>query len=1078
MRVIGRMALLCLFATPMANLQAADGGAQMDTAGSTDATAQFIVSKVKEPKGLGLLIGCAEAQLAVAIAKKTSLRIECVDADEARVNTAREYIAKAGLYGTHAAADAEASDTLNYPKNCFNLVLHAGVPSEKTLAEIFRVLSPKGVALIFQRDTGIASQSQIAAGMKTALAGAGIKKFEVVNNNGAWAIISKEYESGWDEWTHRGHDEGNSFTSRDTIDGAAFKPQWIADYRPGLASGAVALAGGRVVVASLGYEDAPELTPYIQVLDAFTGIEQWSRVGKKELPISRPAGMYSNRESCSDIAVVKDTLYLLAGKFCQVFDLKTGTLVSSLAVPETAVAADVWLYLSCDGKHLFGGAGKSPSSKISWDSMHYRGVCKNVFALSLESGKLLWVGKTPAVTCSLCVGEGKLFFFDEKLGMHALDCNTGTEAWSVSPGFAAGSELAGTACYAGKLWALYNPPFENPDNPGEIFKGPALLTMARNNRLLEAFDPKSGEHLFKCDFSSEIAGFAFCGTRVLGTRQHGVSEGGSAGMSFADANTGKLVWTEPGSLKTRCTPTVATANLILRRGNGPNQVIQTKSILENAPVVTNFIGFRSSCSYPAIPAYGMLFVQGEGCACRTPIRGNIAMTPGDAELNLISQGISPEMKGQTERIVSPFISRLLKKGDAFGQPVNQTPPVESSPKNEKNADSIPWQTWRADAMRSGSTPEIPELPLRKVWSQIFPGRVTPVAIARGKVLAGSTSRVMAAFDLETGKKSWDYIAPGEITVSPYLWEGRVFFSDGEGWAHCLRIDDGAEIWSYRASLGTERMIAYGSLVSRWPAWAGVVVKDAVAYIPSGFFPDEQTAVTALDAATGATKWQELIDCREGGFRGGFVPKGEMVLANDRLYIPTGVGQPWFVPLKTREHHPMPAFDSTSEIGVKAEQIMAIGTDLVAVAPDLRYTQHVNAPRGKSERLPVVSENSIFLLNEKAGLKGPCLVSAKREMFNYKVSFDYATFELKKENRGKFASDYLHWSAWPGKSMTTLIKAGGILFSGGSAGVFATDAASGNELWSADITGTVTDIAFSAGYLVVVTDQSEIIVFTH
>ena len=48
-------------------------------------------------------------------------------------------------------------------------------------------------------------------------------------------------------------------------------------------------AGGRIILASLSYDKFPETTPHIQALDAFTGVELWAKVGKKELPIERPS---------------------------------------------------------------------------------------------------------------------------------------------------------------------------------------------------------------------------------------------------------------------------------------------------------------------------------------------------------------------------------------------------------------------------------------------------------------------------------------------------------------------------------------------------------------------------------------------------------------------------------------------------------------------------------------------------------------------------------------------------------------------------------------------------------------------
>ncbi|MHC4399195.1 MAG: outer membrane protein assembly factor BamB family protein [Planctomycetota bacterium] len=412
--------------------------------------ARLIASKMRWKQGVGLDVGRGDASLAVEIAKCTELTIHCVEPDWEKLDKDRQVADAAGLYGTRILVQHGRVDRLAYPDLSANLVIckdrFADGVRERDAKEIYRILSPNGIALVGQsaaaaRDGNALTRRQLDEWLEAA----GVSSYEIIEEDGVWALITRPRSPGWDEWTHRNHDAANTLASRDEIPYQTYRPQWITNYRPGLASAGVALAGGRVIVAGLSYPDHPATTPYIQVLDAFTGVELWAKVGKKELPTERPPGMYSNREFCSDYAVIGDTLYLLGGRLCHVVDLTDGAIRQSLPIPTEASAAaeDVWLYLSCVGDTLFGGVGESPNVKVDWNTMNYRGRSKAVFALDRESGSPKWVNHAPACTASMTVSEGQVCFCDTQLNLHALDAATGKETWSVQTGLPEGTEIAG-----------------------------------------------------------------------------------------------------------------------------------------------------------------------------------------------------------------------------------------------------------------------------------------------------------------------------------------------------------------------------------------------------------------------------------------------------------------------------------------------------------------------------------------------------------------------------------------------------------------------------------------------------------
>lgn len=1006
--------------------------------------AGLIASKLTTRKGLALDVGCGDGTLAVALAGQTDLTIECVDSDKTVAEGARRTIDAAGLYGTRISVTQDTLAPLNYPDHCASLVICGDEFVQgkrgRELKELFRVLSPRGVAWIGQSAAAAKKgQPLTRKQLEGWLEDAGIKSFEIVESQGTWACITRPRGTGWDEWTHRGHDPANTFGSEDTVAGPAFKPHWVSDYRPGLSSAAVAVANGRMALASLSYAEFPETTPYIQVLDAYSGVELWAKVGKKELPIDRPPGMYSNRENCSDIAVVGDTLYLLGGKHCHVFDLETGTKKPALAIPGEAKpdADDVWLYLCCVGDTLYGAIGKSPKVKADWDTMLYRGVSEAIFALDRVTGRPHWVHRVRTSVCSLTVGGGHFYYCDQALKLHALDARSGADVWSTRLDYQEGTEIAGCSYYRDKVWLLYNQPHGMKDRKGNDVRGADLLTAGHNKREADAYSARDGKHLFKCAFGMTIAGLSFAGGRVFGSGQHG-----GEGMAALDADSGAFKWKAKDSIK--CTPSLGSPNCFLSQRGAYVSILDLRSFETSADLAkarrTSFTGFRPSCSYPGVPANGMVYVQAEGCACSSPIRGNIALIPGQ-----------PAPRNSENRLV---------KGSAFAQPVEE---------NERRT----WATWRAGIAHHGRSNEVPPAYLEQHWSKKLPGRLTPLSAGNGLIYCGSSDHKVYALDAATGDQRWQHLASNRVVVAPFLWRNRLYFSDDDGWAICVRADRGAPIWQFRAALGLERMVGYGGFMSRWPARAGVLVHDGTAYFAGGLFPDEGTAVYAVDARTGALSWEkELHPSQRGSRTAGYVPDGAMALGNNHLYIPSGVGMPWQVELDTPEHKPstLPGYH------VKGQDLMVVGKDVLAVSPGLQYVHHVHYAAGEmSRRLPVVDDESIYLLNQAVGREGSFLVAGKRDRYALNQNRS-STYEPKKDVSKDGPGAHLRWKAWKDAPMTVLIGVGDTVFSGGKDKVYATRVSDGKELWNAPVPGTVDDLAFLDGRLFVQCDSGTIVCF--
>ena len=116
--------------------------------------ARLITGKMGSPTGIALDLGCGDAALAIELAKRTGLKIQCVDPDADVVARCRDAIDAAGLYGTRVSANRGSLAKLAYPSYCASLIVcgdeFAGGRRGRDFGELFRVLHPEGVAMIGQ----------------------------------------------------------------------------------------------------------------------------------------------------------------------------------------------------------------------------------------------------------------------------------------------------------------------------------------------------------------------------------------------------------------------------------------------------------------------------------------------------------------------------------------------------------------------------------------------------------------------------------------------------------------------------------------------------------------------------------------------------------------------------------------------------------------------------------------------------------------------------------------------------------------------------------------------------------------
>ena len=227
-----------------------------------------------------------------------------------------------------------------------------------------------------------------------------------------------------------------------------------------------------------------------------------------------------------------------------------------------------------------------------------------------------------------------------------------------------------------------------------------------------------------------------------------------------------------------------------------------------------------------------------------------------------------------------------------------------------------WPMFRADAARSGYTPEPLPAKLSLQWTYQPRHRPTPAwtgrdtrmpfdhayhtVIADGTLyFACSADDKVYALDAETGKQRWAVFTDSPVRLTPALWKDRVFVASDDGHLYCLAARDGRVLWKQPGGPDDDMLLGNGRMISRWPARGGPVIRDDIVYFAAGVWPSEGIHVYALDAATGDVRWVNHdsgtieMDQPHGTARAesGLSAQGHLVATADRVLIPTGRAVP-------------------------------------------------------------------------------------------------------------------------------------------------------------------------------------------
>ena len=450
-----------------------------------------------------------------------------------------------------------------------------------------------------------------------------------------------------------------------------------------------------------------------------------------------------------------------------------------------------------------------------------------------------------------------------------------------------------------------------------------------------------------------------------------------------------------------------------------------------------------------------------------------------------------------------------------------------------------WATYRADAARSGVSPETIGHELFLQWKYLpahapkpawpMPGEELPrmhndnayhAVVAEGNVYFGSSAtNKVYAIDAAQGEIRWTFSTQGPVRFVPTVYAGKVYVGSDDGYVYCLDAEEGSLVWKYRAGPSEEKVIGNGRMISLWPVRTGILVDRGIVYFAAGVFPYEGLYICALEAGDGQVVWRnDTIGDRAHELQyGGISPHGYLLATNDILYVPSGRSMPVAFDRQTGEFlftispggkrggtwalldrdRLVSGVDASgtpfkvaydAKTGEETEEVFTWfpGLDMVMTRESsyvvtrqgiyaINRAKYASAAKTASQQADTQKKMNDLLVRMKGELDSA--TDEFREVINQQIDqMEQRIAAVREAEVERLKSTTCDWH-YPTEGLASLIVAGGVLFAGGQDTVVGIEIKTGKEIWKRDVEGRAVGLVAGNGCLVVSTDEGPVYCFS-
>jgi outer membrane protein assembly factor BamB len=755
--------------------------------------------------GIVVHVGCTDGKLTSALRANEAYQVQGLTRDSAAVSAARESIHQSGKYGA-VAVETWNGKHLPYIENYVNLLVVEDAASVSK-EEIDRVLTPLGVAM--------------------------------VRKAGGWDKTVKAWPKGMDEWTHFAYDSKGNPTSKDTLVGPPTRMQWVGNPRwsrhhDRMSSvSAQVSAGGRVFYIMDEGSRISILMPAKFMLiarDAFNGTVLW----KKPIP-QWSTHLWPLKSGPTQLtrrlAAIGDKVYVTLGITDPItcLDAATGSVIREYTQTK---GAEELLYRNGTLYALVNPVAwrlneefavkqqsdqKRVESEFNWD-----GKPRKLLAIDADSGKTQWEVEDKIGPITLALDDKRIIYYNGD-GLACRDVKTGKVKFADVPE------------NRRKLYEFNFAP--------RVVLNDDVILYAGGDGLMKGINADTGKELWNS--SHEKSGYRSLEDVIVAQGlvwNAGTTNGNQTGeytgrdpltgvvkkQFFPDVPEGTY-W-----FHHRCYMAKATEKFLMPSRTGIEYVDMEKQHWD----LNHWV--RGACLYGVMPCNGLTYAGPHNCACYPE-----AKLDGMSVMASAPRYPMPANTPDNERLV---------KGPAYAEAIEE---VDAGEKD--------WPTYRSDNARSGFSNQDLKKNLGMAWEVKLTAPLSTTTSAAGLTFVSEVDKhTLHAFDSNTGKEAWHFIAGGRVDSPPTYWKGRVFFGGKDGQVYCLRARDGALIWKFQAAPVALSHGAWEMMESVWPVHGSVLVENGIVSCVSGHscFLDGGLWFYRIDAKTGEMKFRENYNDRD------------------------------------------------------------------------------------------------------------------------------------------------------------------------------------------------------------------------
>ncbi len=807
----------------------------------------FFTKATDTHAGLIVHVGCSDGALVAALGTNKRCTVQGLQPDQQRLERARRTIRATGDYG-RLSIKHWRPPALPYADNLVNLLIIDDPKISVGADEIKRVLAPRSKAVINK-------QCKISG-------------LDLRPLSDKYSDYTKPVPEEVDDWSHFLHGPDNNAVSHDTIVGPPRQMQWVCgpayarSHEINSSMAAMISAAGRIFYiwdeGPLGQPDKRFPNQWSLIArDAFNGIllwkipmpdwgwRQWHSESRWD-DVRQRASMLRQlpRTTPRRIVAAGDNLYVTLGYEApvSVLDAATGALEYTI---EGTHGTDEIL-LDSETLILCVRDTDRPNKKPGRDFRlsHNSG---RICAVDPAKKKILWKSEPDSISpATLAVCNDHIYYADSGRVV-CLDRSNGKQLWQSKS--VEGSGRNGNLVAHDKvvLYA-YGPVSREPEKRG--------YQLVRYHQA-HAFSAETGQKLWSSPPYRGPSGHARDIFIIDNLAWFGVDNEENLPDHWQDTTTRRLGYdlltgrvkrrisvpklTSPGH-HYRCYRSKATERFLLL----PKRGVEFLDLRRDNHMRHDWL--RAPCIYGVMPANGILYMAPHQCVCYQ----GVLMSNFNALTTITPEQNTPPNIPDADRLV---------KGPQYGS-IEDLPPAP--------AEAADWPMYRRDPRRSGCAGTTVPAQLRKRWKTNLEGALTPPVLAgRTLLVAAKDAHTVHAINAKTGDKLWHYTAAARIDSPPTVYGPLVLFGSSDGWAYCLRLSDGAEIWKFLAAPHERQVGAFGQTESAWPVHGSLLVQTdhtlkpprPLVYLTAGrsTYLDGGIYLWALDPLTGRLHHKTSLD---------------------------------------------------------------------------------------------------------------------------------------------------------------------------------------------------------------------------